>query len=62
MQKVGEGEVDCYAELVDTVTRLAPPISIPWLTSDLGDGQTKAMPYLELNVKKVITRPKGKRK
>ena len=56
--------MDCYPELVDTVTKLAPPISIPWLTCDLkgagDDRQAKA--YLELNVKKIIARPKGKNK
>ena len=47
------------------VTKLAPPISIPWLTSDLSGstgGDVQAKVYHELNVKKVITRPKRKNK
>ena len=57
--------MDCYSELVDIVTKLAPPISIPWLTSDLSSstgGDVQAKVYRELNVKKVITRPKRKNK
>ena len=57
--------MDCYPELVNMVTKLAPPISIPWLTSDLSGstgGDVQAKVYHELNVKKVITRPKRKNK
>jgi hypothetical protein len=57
--------VDCYPELVGMVTKLAPPISVPWLTSDLsgtGHDTQVAKVYRELNVKKVIARPKRKNK
>ena len=62
LQKVAEGEDDCYSELVEMLTRLAPPISFPWLTSDLEvpvGGVKRA--YLDLKVKKTISRPKRKK-
>ena len=61
IQKAAQGEVDRYAEVVDMVTRFAPPISIPWLTSDpeAARGPSKST-YCELNVKKMITGAKTK--
>ena len=61
LQKATQGEVDCYAEVVDMVTRFAPPISIPWLTSNpkAAGGSAKSS-YCELNVKKMITGAKRK--
>ena len=61
LQKAAQGEVDCYAEVVDMVTHFAPPISVPWLTSDpeAAGGPPKSS-YCELNVKKMITGAKIK--
>lgn len=59
IQKLAEEDVDCYAEVVDMVTRIAPPISIPWLSSGPGPAQS---PFCELNVKKTVAGPKTKEK